>query len=116
MVAAPSSASGGGGGVADSASNALRHPCAHEADIGILSSAILEMKENLRHISDLLMSNAVLEEQANTTRKRLNELDERLRTLEISLALTRGRNMFTERVMWAIVCAALAGWKFMGGE
>lgn len=91
------------------------HPCAHEADISILSSAILEMKESLKHISDLLMSNAVLEEQADNTRKRLNGLDERLRELEINLAMSSGKSAFTERVIWSLVCAALAGWKFIGG-
>lgn len=95
--------------------NNAHHTCAHEADISILNSAILEMKESLKRISDLLMSNAVLEEQADNTRKRLNGIDERLRGVEINIAHSSGKSVFTERVIWTLVCTALAGWKFIGG-
>lgn len=94
---------------------ATSHACAHEADIGILNTAIVEIKDTLRNLTDLLTSNAVLEEQAVTTRNRIKELDNRVRELEINSALAKGRNIFTERVVWSLVCAALAGWKFIGG-
>lgn len=92
-----------------------QHPCAHEADISVLSAALPEIRENLKQISELLMSNAVLEEQSLTLRNRLKEIDNRVRELEINSALAKGRNIFTERVVWSLVCAALAGWKFIGG-
>lgn len=91
------------------------HKCPHESDINVLSAALPEIRENLKQISELLMSNAVLEEQALTMRNRVKEIDNRVRELEITVAHAKGKSAFTERVVWSLVCTALAGWKFIGG-
>lgn len=85
------------------------HTCHHEGDITILNTAILEIKDTLRDMKDLLTSNAVLEEQAVVTRSSLKNHDERLRTVELELAQSKGMNRWIDRIVWAVTAAALSG-------
>lgn len=85
------------------------HACIHEADISILNAAILEIKDTLRDLKDLLTSNAVLEEQAAQFRQSLHKLDKRLHKLELDVAQGRGSSRWVERVAWAVLTAALTG-------
>lgn len=85
------------------------HPCQHEGDIAVLNAALAEIKDTLRDLRDLLASNAALEEQAIITRNSLKEISERLRTVELEQAKSRGNSKWTDRILWAITSAALGG-------
>ncbi|MDE7064397.1 MAG: hypothetical protein K2O70_02860 [Desulfovibrionaceae bacterium] len=85
------------------------HPCTHEADIGSLNTAILEIKDTLRDLKDLLTSNAILEEQAVQFQHSLENIDKRLRTLELDVAHGKGTARWLERLAWAVMSLALGG-------
>lgn len=82
-------------------------PCTHEADISILNAAMLEIKDTLRDMKDLLTSNAVLEEQAVHFRESLINMDIRLRKVELDVAQNKGSNRWLDRVVWCVTAAAL---------
>lgn len=82
-------------------------PCTHEADISILNAAMLEIKDTLRDMKDLLTSNAVLEEQAVHFRESLINMDIRLRKVELEVAQNKGSNRWLDRVVWCVTAAAL---------
>lgn len=52
-------------------------------------------------------SNAALEEQAIITRNSLKEINERLRSVELEQARSKGNSKWTDRILWAITSAAL---------
>lgn len=85
------------------------HPCQHEGDILVLNTALAEIKDTLRDLKDLLASNAALEEQAIITRNSLKEINERLRSVELEQARSKGNSKWTDRIVWAITSAALGG-------
>ena len=85
----------------------LPHPCQHEGDISVLNAALAEIKDTLRDLKDLLASNAALEEQAIITRNSLKEINERLRSVELEQARSKGNSKWTDRILWAITSAAL---------
>ncbi len=85
------------------------HPCQHEGDISVLNAALAEIKDTLRDLKDLLASNAALEEQAIITRNSLKEINERLRSVELEQAKSKGNSKWTDRIIWAITSAALGG-------
>lgn len=82
------------------------HPCQHEGDISVLNAALAEIKDTLRDLKDLLASNAALEEQA-ITRNSLKEINERLRSVELEQARSKGNSKWTDRILWVITSAAL---------
>lgn len=85
------------------------HPCQHEGDILVLNTALAEIKDTLRDLKDLLASNAALEEQAIITRNSLKEINERLRSVELEQARSKGNSKWTDRIVWAVTSAALGG-------
>lgn len=85
------------------------HDCSHESDINILRSAVLEMKETLKYITDLLMSNAVLEEQVAALHTSKHALEERLHNVELEIAQQKGSARWVERVVWLFITAGLTG-------
>lgn len=85
------------------------HPCQHEGDISVLNAALAEIKDTLRDLKDLLASNAALEEQAIITRNSLKEINERLRSVELEQARSKGNSKWTGRIVWGITSAALGG-------
>lgn len=92
-----------------SPSSSPPHTCKHEADFGGLNAAILEIKDTLRDLKDLLTSNAVLEEQAVQFRQSLVNIDKRLHKLELDVAHGKGSSRWMERVAWAVMSLALGG-------
>lgn len=66
-------------------------PCAHEADISLLNTAIVEIKDTLKDLKELLLSNAVLSEQVSHFKESITNIDIRLRKLELDVAQERGR-------------------------
>lgn len=78
-------------------------------DISVLNAALAEIKDTLRDLKDLLASNAALEEQAIITRNSLKEINERLRSVELEQARSKGNSKWTDRIIWAITSAALGG-------
>ena len=82
-------------------------PCTHEADIGILNAAIIEIKDTLKDLKDLLSSNAVLAERMSTAQITIANIDTRVRKLELAAAQNRGSGKWIERVVWCLVSAAL---------
>ena len=83
------------------------HPCQHEADFSIFNTAVTEIKDTLKHITDLLTSNAVLEEQAIQFRQQLKAIEGRLHKVEIEVAQNRGSSRWVERVVWLVISAGL---------
>ena len=82
-------------------------PCTHEADIGILNAAIIEIKDTLKDLKDLLSSNAVLAEKMSTAQITIANIDTRVRKLELAVAQSKGAGKWVERVVWCLVSAAL---------
>ena len=82
-------------------------PCIHESDISILKSAMLEVKDNLKSITALLTSNAVLEEQVASLRTRGDGVTLRLAAVELALAQQKGVSRWLERVVWVLVSGGL---------
>ena len=77
-------------------------PCAHEADISLLNTAIVEIKDTLKDLKELLLSNAVLSEQVSHFKENITSIDIRLRK-----AQGKGANRWVERVVWCLTSAAL---------
>lgn len=48
-------------------------PCAHEADISLLNTAIVEIKDTLKDLKELLLSNAVLSEQVSHFKENITD-------------------------------------------
>ena len=82
-------------------------PCAHEADISLLNTAIVEIKDTLKDLKELLLSNAVLSEQVSHFKESITNIDIRLRKLELDVAQGKGSNKWIERVVWCLTSAAL---------
>ena len=82
-------------------------PCAHEADISLLNTAIVEIKDTLKDLKELLLSNAVLSEQVSHFKESITNIDNRLRKLELDVAQGKGSNRWIERVVWCLTSAAL---------
>lgn len=83
------------------------HTCTHDADISVLQQAVLDIKNVLQDMSELLTSNAVLEEQANQFRETIKSFGQRLGTLEIRVATMKGSDKWIEKAVWAIVASAI---------
>ena len=81
-------------------------PCTHEADISLLNTAIVEIKDTLKDLKELLLSNAILSEQVSHF-KDITNIDIRLRKLELDVAQGKGANRWVERVIWCLTSAAL---------
>ena len=79
-------------------------PCAHEADISLLNTAIVEIKDTLKDLKELLLSNAVLSEQFSHFKESITNIDIRLRKLELDVAQGKGSNRW---VVWCVTSAAL---------
>ena len=82
-------------------------PCTHEADISLLNTAIVEIKDTLKDLKELLLSNAVLSEQVSHFKENITDIDIRLRKLELDVAQGKGSNKWIERVVWCLTSAAL---------
>ena len=67
-------------------------PSAHEADISLLNTAIVEIKDTLKDLKELLLSNAVLSEQVSHFKENITDIDIRLRKLELDVAQGKGSN------------------------
>lgn len=89
------------------------YPCSHESDFGAINTAIKGIQETLGDLKKILTSNATLEEQAQQFRSQLNNLSERLHTIELEQAASKGSYKWTDRIIWAITSAALVASLFM---
>ena len=85
------------------------HTCKKDSELSMLHDAIIDIKDTLRDLKDLLISNAVLEKQSEQFRKDIDALFSRLNKLEVRAARASGSSIWVERVVWALICAALAG-------
>ncbi len=85
------------------------HSCLHESDITLLNVALIDIKNTLSDMKDLLTSNAVLEEQALQFRKDIDALFSRIHKVEITTARHSGSSIWVERAVWAVVSMALGG-------
>lgn len=84
-------------------------PCAHEADISLLNTAIVEIKDTLKDLKELLLSNAVLSEQVSHFKENITSIDIRLRKLELDMAQGKGNSHWMERILWLIITIILSG-------
>nr|DAU99848.1 MAG TPA: hypothetical protein [Caudoviricetes sp.] len=82
-------------------------PCAHEADISLLNTAIVEIKDTLKDLKELLLSNAVLSEQVSHFKESITNIDIRLRKLELDVAQGKGSNRWIERVVWILLTGTI---------
>lgn len=69
--------------------------------------AIVEIKDTLKDLKELLLSNAVLSEQVSHFKENITSIDIRLRKLELDVAQGKGANRWVERVVWCLTSAAL---------
>ena len=83
------------------------HPCSHESDFGAINTAIKGIQETLGDLKKILTSNAALEEQAQQFRSQLNNLFERLHTVELEQAASKGASKWVDRVIWCLVSLGL---------
>jgi len=86
---------------------AALHSCSHESDFGAINTAIKAFQETLGDLKKILTSNATLEEQAQQFRSQLNNLFERLHTVELEQAASKGSSKWVDRVIWFLICTAL---------
>lgn len=84
-------------------------PCLHEADISVLQQAVVEIKDNLKNLTALLTSYAVLEEQAGNFRESIKRLEYRLGKVEEKLTHLSTRSGWAEKLVWYVVAAACGG-------
>ena len=82
-------------------------PCTNDADISLLNTAIVEIKDTLKDLKELLLSNAVLSEQVSHFKEDITNIDIRLRKLELDVAQGKGANRWVERVIWCLTSVAL---------
>ena len=87
--------------------------CSHEAELGRLNEAIVEIKDTLKDLKDLLSSNAALTERMDMAKSTILNIDTRLRKLEVSVAQHQGSGKWLERIVWCLVSLALGA--FLGG-
>ncbi|MBQ4568338.1 MAG: hypothetical protein IJA79_09510 [Desulfovibrio sp.] len=83
------------------------HVCYREGDLASMMAAIVEIKNTLHGLRDLLTSNAVLEEQASRFSDSITELNRRLLEVELRMAQMSGSNKWIEKVVWAVAAAGL---------
>lgn len=86
-----------------------QHICTRDAEFNGLSSAIIDIKDTLRVVRDLLTSHAVLGTQAVQFRKDIDVLFSKVHKLEVHTARASGSSTWIERVIWVLICAGLAG-------
>lgn len=79
------------------------HHCQHETDIAIMNRAILEIKDSLIYIKDLMTSNAVLEEQVVGIRAAIKEMKTDIETLKVSAAKQLGSIPWIEKIVWLLI-------------
>ncbi len=85
------------------------HGCVYESDISLLKAAVLDIKDSVHDMKDLLTAKAVLEEQVVATRYSLQTLETRIHDLELNNAMHKGRGLVNERLIWALFSSAMAG-------
>lgn len=100
--------------------NIPAHPnfCAHEADFKALNVIVGDIRATLDKMESLLTTAAVLQERIlglldshKSLSSRLEEVEEKQGELEVKQA----KMEWLDRVVWAIMAAALAGLFAMGG-
>ena len=64
----------------------MTQPCPHAGDLSSLTTTVNEIKITLSRLSDILASNAVLEEKSTQFRKDINDIYRRLHVVEITVA------------------------------
>ena len=82
-------------------------PCAHEPDFAILNQAILDIKDNLTYLRDLMTSNAVLEEQVSTLNREMKNVKRDMDEVKIMQAKASGSSAWIEKICWGLVTLAL---------
>ena len=82
-------------------------PCTHESDFGILNTTIVEIKDTLKDLKDVLTSNAVLAEQVNQIKEASINISTRLHKVEIEMANHSGSDKWIERFIWCFLSAVL---------
>ena len=89
-------------------------PCAHEPDFAILNQAILDIKDNLTYLRDLMTSNAVLEEQVSTLNREMKNVKRDMDEVKIMQAKASGSSAWIEKICWGLVTLALGA--LLGGQ
>lgn len=81
--------------------------CLHEADLAIVKDAIVDIRESLKSITELLTAHAVLDNRVSVIKEDVHNINLRLSALELAVARQHGTNRWMERVVWALVSSAL---------
>ena len=98
----PPGTNGGG-----EASSPHPNPCVHESDLAILNQAILDIKDNLTYLRDLMTSNAILEEQVSTLNREMKTVKQEMDEVRIMQAKASGSSVWIEKICWGLVSLAL---------
>ena len=101
-IPAPSTNVGGG-----ETSSLHSSPCVHESDLAILNQAILDIKDNLTYLRDLMTSNAILEEQVSTLNREMKTVKHEMDEVRIMQAKASGSSVWIEKICWGLVALAL---------
>ena len=81
--------------------------CTHESDFALLNQAILDIKDNLTYMRDLMTSNAVLEEQVSTLNREMKNVKKEMDEVRIMQAKASGSSAWIEKICWGLVTLAL---------
>lgn len=87
------------------------HNCVQSEEISGIKAAIVEMKEYLKKISDLLVGQATNAERLKEHDHILKDHEDRIRTVEKDTQHNTGKVTWMERFVWAVV-TGLVGFIF----
>lgn len=81
--------------------------CSRESDFAILNQAILDIKDNLTYLRDLMTSNAVLEEQVSTLNREMKTVKQEIDEVRLIQARASGSSAWIEKICWGLIALAL---------
>ena len=82
----------------------MTEPCTQESRLAGLEATLVAISDSLKDVREILRSSIVFDERIAALRRDTEDREMRLRKLEITTASTK----WQERVVWAVVAAALA--------
>ena len=83
------------------------HVCTQEVEIGGIKAAILEMKDTLKKISELLVGQATNAEKIKDCEEVLKDHEKRIRVVEKESQANTGKVTWMERLIWSCVVAMI---------
>lgn len=92
----------------------MQHDCEHEPDFALLNQAILDIKDNLTYMRDLMTSNAVLEEQVSTLNREMKNVKRDMVEVKLMQAKASGSSAWIEKICWGLIALALGA--LLGGQ